>query len=163
MTSGTQRFGTPTIGVLNGPNLNLLGSREPELYGTDTLADVADLCEATAAELGFGVDFRQTNHEGVLVDQVHELRGRVSGLVVNAAAYTHTSVALRDALASLDVPVVEVHLTNVHAREAFRHRSLISAVANAVIAGCGPAGYGYAIRYAASLVPNGTESHACTG
>jgi 3-dehydroquinate dehydratase II len=163
MTSGTQPFGTPTIGVLNGPNLNLLGSREPELYGTDTLADVADLCEATAAELGFGVDFRQTNHEGVLVDQVHELRGRVSCLVVNAAAYTHTSVALRDALASVDVPVVEVHLTNVHAREAFRHRSLISDVVCAVIAGCGPAGYGYAIRYAASRVPNGTQSHACTG
>ncbi len=157
MTGAEEPSSTPVIGVLNGPNLNLLGEREPEVYGAATLADVADLCSATAAELGFTTDFRQSNHEGELVDHVHQMRGRVSGLVVNAAAYTHTSVALRDALATVDVPVVEVHLTNVHAREEFRRRSLLSDVVSAVIAGCGPAGYGFAIRHVAAHVPQQTR------
>ncbi|UYP18240.1 type II 3-dehydroquinate dehydratase [Rhodococcus sp. Z13] len=140
-----------TIAVLNGPNLNLLGTREPHLYGTATLADVEDLCRRTADTLGFDVDFRQTNHEGTLVDSVHELRCSASGFVINAAAYTHTSVALHDALATVAAPVVEVHLTNVHAREEFRHRSFVAPVATAVIAGCGPAGYEFAVRHLAAL------------
>jgi 3-dehydroquinate dehydratase II len=142
---------TPTIAVLNGPNLNLLGRREPALYGTATLADVEDLCRRTAAEIGYHVDFRQTNHEGNLVDFVHEIGETASGVVVNAGGYTHTSIALRDALATVAAPVVEVHLTNIHAREGFRHRSYIGGVATAVIAGCGPAGYAFAIRHLAAL------------
>ncbi len=141
----------PTIAVLNGPNLNLLGSREPALYGTATLADVRDLCRRTAAEVGYDVDFRQTNHEGELVDFVHEVRETASGVVVNAAAYTHTSIAVRDALAMVAAPVVEVHLTNVHARDEFRRHSYVAGVATAVIAGCGPAGYAFAIRQLAAL------------
>ena len=142
---------TSTIAVLHGPNLNLLGQREPALYGTTTLADIEGLCRRTAAEAGYDVDFRQTNHEGDLVDFVHELRETASGVVVNAGAYTHTSIALRDALATVAAPVVEVHLTNVHAREEFRRHSYVSAVATAVIAGCGPAGYAFAIQHLAAL------------
>lgn len=139
------------LAVLNGPNLNLLGEREPLLYGSATLADVHRLCDEVAAELGFAVDFRQTNHEGVLIDQVHELRHSVAGMVVNAAALTHTSVALRDALTTVAAPVVEVHLTNVHAREPFRRTSYLSDVACAVIAGLGPSGYTFALRHLAAL------------
>jgi 3-dehydroquinate dehydratase-2 len=141
----------PTIAVLNGPNLNLLGRREPALYGTATMADVENLCRHTAAAAGYDVDLRQSNHEGDLVDFVHEVRERASGVVVNAAGYTHTSIALRDALATVAAPVVEVHLTNVHAREEFRHRSYVAGVATAVIAGCGPDGYAFAIRHLAAL------------
>jgi 3-dehydroquinate dehydratase-2 len=140
-----------TIAVLNGPNLNLLGHREPVLYGTATLTDVEERCGRTAAELGYDLDFRQSNHEGFLVDFVHEVRENASGIVVNAAAYTHTSVALRDALATVAAPVVEVHLTNVHARESFRHHSYVAGVARATIAGFGPAGYEFAIRHLAAL------------
>ncbi len=140
------------IAVLNGPSLNLLGEREPALYGSATLADVEGLCRDTAAGLGFTVDFRQTNHEGELVDQVHELRGQAAGFVVNAAAYSHTSLALRDALATVTAPVVDVHLTNIHARESYRQRSFVSHVASAVIAGCGPHGYELAIRHLAARV-----------
>ena len=140
-----------TIAVLNGPNLNLLGQREPALYGTATLADIEGLCRRTAAEAGYDVDFRQSNHEGDLVDFVHELRESASGVVVNAGGYTHTSIALRDALATAAAPVVEVHLTNVHVREEFRRHSYLSGVAAAVIAGCGPAGYAFAIQYLAAL------------
>lgn len=139
----------PTLAVLNGPNLNLLGTREPHLYGTTTLADLAELCVRTADALGCDVDFRQSNHEGELIDFVHELRGSAAGFVVNAAGYTHTSVALRDALATVDAPIVEVHLTNVHAREPFRHRSYLAPLATAVIAGCGPAGYVFALTHLA--------------
>lgn len=139
-----------TITVLNGPNLNLLGTREPGLYGTATLADVEELCHRTVAGLGHRVEFHQTNHEGVLVDLVQAARGS-AGVVVNAAGLTHTSVALRDALATVPGPVVEVHLTNVHAREPFRHTSYVSGVADAVIAGCGPDGYAYAVRHVAAL------------
>ena len=142
---------TPTIAVLNGPNLNLLGRREPALYGTATLTDVEDLCRRTAAEIGYHVDFRQTNHEGDLIDFVHEIRETARGVVVNAGGYTHTSIALRDALATVAGAVVEVHLTNLPAREGFRHRSYVAGVATAVIAGCGPAGYAFAIRHLAAL------------
>jgi len=141
----------PTIAVLNGPNLNLLGRREPALYGTATLDDIEKLCERTAADLGYDLDFRQTNHEGTLVDHIHDVRERVRGLVINAAAYTHTSVAVRDALATVAAPVIEVHLTNVHTREPFRHLSYIAPVATGVIAGIGPAGYEYAVRHVAAL------------
>jgi 3-dehydroquinate dehydratase-2 len=140
----------PVIAVLNGPNLNLLGLREPALYGHETLADVEVLCRQAAARGGCAVDFRQTNHEGVLVDWVHELRASVAGVVVNAGGYTHTSIALRDALLTVTAPVVEVHLTNVHAREDFRHRSLLADVAAAVVAGLGPAGYAAAVEYVAA-------------
>jgi len=148
----------PTIAVLNGPNLNLLGRREPALYGPATLADVEDLCRRAAAEAGYHVDFRQTNREGDLVDFVHEIRETASGVVVNAGGYTHTSIALRDALATVAAPVVEVHLTNIHAREEFRHRSYVAAVASAVIAGCGPAGYAFAIRHLAALDAQTSEA-----
>ncbi|MBS9375650.1 type II 3-dehydroquinate dehydratase [Rhodococcus sp. B50] len=141
----------PIIAVLNGPNLNLLGKREPRLYGTATLADIEKSCRRTADDLGFDVDFRQTNHEGALIDSIHDLRESAAGFVVNAAAYTHTSVALHDALATVTAPIVEVHLTNVHAREEFRHRSYVAPVAKAVIAGCGPDGYEFAIRHLAAL------------
>jgi 3-dehydroquinate dehydratase-2 len=148
--SGTTAAGRPVVAVLNGPNLNLLGLREPALYGHETLADVEALCRQTAARAGCVVDFRQTNHEGVLVDWVHELRTSVAGIVVNAGGYTHTSIALRDALLTVTAPVVEVHLTNVHAREDFRHRSLLADVAAAVVAGLGPAGYAAAVEHVAA-------------
>ncbi|GAB3449245.1 type II 3-dehydroquinate dehydratase [Phycicoccus ginsengisoli] len=141
----------PTVVVLNGPNLNLLGEREPEVYGHDTLADVEALCRKAASLAGLAVDFRQSNHEGVLVDAIHELRHQAVGFVVNAGAYTHTSIALRDALAAVSVPVFEVHLSNVHAREEFRHHSYLSAVSTGVIVGCGPSGYAYAIARISEL------------
>lgn len=141
----------PTITVLNGPNLNLLGQRQPDIYGHATLADVEELCRRTAGEAGFELDFRQTNHEGELVEHVHAARGSASAVVVNAGAYTHTSIALHDALVTLEVPVVEVHLSNIHAREEFRRTSYVGPVATAVIAGCGPAGYAFAIQHAIEL------------
>lgn len=155
----TMASGTRTVTVLNGPNLNLLGEREPARYGTTTLADVEALCRQAAAELGLDLDFRQTNHEGGLVDAVHEVRATTAGLVVNAAAYSHTSVALRDALVTVQAPVVEVHLTNVHAREEFRHASHVAPVAAAVIAGCGPQGYAFAIQHVAALHARSVEVH----
>lgn len=141
-----------TITVLNGPNLNLLGRREPDLYGSTTLAEVEEMCRGAASDLGYDVEFRQSNHEGVLVDAIHDVRDTTAGLVVNAGAYAHSSVALRDALATVSAPVVEVHVTNVHAREQFRHTSHVAAVAAAVIAGCGPRGYVFAIQHVASLL-----------
>ena len=144
-------MGERTVVVLNGPNLNLLGAREPEVYGRETLADVEQLCRKAAAEGGLSVDFRQSNHEGVLVDAVHEVRTTAVGLVVNAGALTHTSIALRDALATVEAPVIEVHISNVHAREEFRHHSFLSAVADGVIVGCGTQGYAFAIARIAEL------------
>lgn len=137
--------------VLNGPNLNLLGTREPEIYGTATLADIEALCAERAAEHGLEVTCLQSNHEGALVDALHEARaaGDVLGVVLNAAAYTHTSVALLDAVKACELPVVEVHLSNPHAREAFRHTSYLSPVAVAVIAGAGIHGYGWAVEHLA--------------
>jgi 3-dehydroquinate dehydratase-2 len=144
-------MGERAVVVLNGPNLNLLGEREPEVYGHDSLADVEALCRAAADESGLALDFRQTNHEGVLVDAIHEVRGTAAGIVINAGALTHTSIALRDALAAVQVPVVEVHISNVHAREEFRHHSYLSAVSDGVIVGCGTRGYAFAIARVADL------------
>ncbi|MGF1553293.1 MAG: type II 3-dehydroquinate dehydratase [Paracoccaceae bacterium] len=137
--------------VLNGPNLNLLGQREPAVYGAGTLADIEARCRTVAEPLGLSVDFRQTNHEGQLVDWVQEARMLADAIVINPAAYTHTSVAIRDALAAFDGPVFEVHLSNVHAREPFRHHSYVSGVATGVIAGLGPAGYEAALRRVAEI------------
>ena len=137
--------------VLNGPNLNLLGQRQPEVYGRETLADVEAACAALAAELGVQVRFRQSNHEGQIVDWIHEARGAAAGIVINPAAYTHTSVALLDALSAFDGPVIEVHISNIHKREDFRHHSFVSLRADGVIAGCGTEGYLLALRRVASL------------
>ena len=131
----------PALVVLNGPNLNLLGEREPEVYGHETLADVEALCRARTDALGWHLDFRQTNHEGVMIDAIHEVRRSAIGLVVNAGGWTHTSVALRDALAAVAIPFIEIHLSNPHRREPFRHHSYFSDVAQAVIAGFGADGY----------------------
>jgi len=135
-----------TVFMLNGPNLNLLGSREPEIYGHETLEDLGARARATGERLGLAVEFRQTNHEGVLVDWVQEARGRAEALILNAGAYTHTSVALLDALRSYDGLKIELHLSNPAAREAFRHHSYVALGATAVIAGFGPAGYEIAVE-----------------
>ena len=142
----------PLIAVLNGPNLNLLGTRQPELYGADTLDDVEALCAETADILGLAIDFRQTNGEGELISWVQECRGRAAGIVINPAGYSHTSIALMDALLATDLPVVEVHLTNIHRRESFRHLSYVSRAATGVICGLGPMGYGLALRAMAGLI-----------
>ncbi|MED5607098.1 type II 3-dehydroquinate dehydratase [Pseudomonas sp. JH-2] len=138
--------------ILNGPNLNLLGTREPATYGYETLADVEALCHARADELGLQVDFKQTNHEGHLIDWIHEARGRCAGIVINPAAWTHTSVAIRDALAAVELPVIEVHLSNVHKREEFRHHSFVSGIAVGVLAGFGSNGYRLALDHFAHLL-----------
>ncbi len=131
--------------VLNGPNLNLLGLREPEIYGADTLADVEAACVAHATANGFSVTCAQSNHEGALVDAIHAARGIHKGIVLNAGAYTHTSIALRDAIAGTQIPTVELHLSNIHAREPFRHHSMIAPVAVGMICGFGAAGYTLAL------------------
>ncbi len=138
--------------VLNGPNLNLLGQRQPEIYGAETLADVEATCRALALELGLELRFLQSNHEGQLVDWIHEARDTAGGIAINPAAYTHTSVAILDALNAFDGPVIEVHISNVHKREAFRHQSYVSLRADGVIAGLGTPGYGFALRRLASLI-----------
>ncbi|MCK1814457.1 type II 3-dehydroquinate dehydratase [Streptomyces carpaticus] len=140
--------------VLNGPNLNLLGRREPEIYGTDTLADVVRLCERTAAPHGVTIDARQSNHEGQLIDWIQEAREHHAGIVINPAAYSHTSVGLLDALSACDgLPIAEVHLSNIHRREAFRHHSYVSAAASAgVIVGCGVQGYAFAVERVCGLL-----------
>jgi 3-dehydroquinate dehydratase II len=138
------------IWVLNGPNLNRLGEREPETYGHETLADLARRCHVVAAGLGVALRFEQTNHEGVLIDWLHEAADHdARGIVLNPAGLTHTSVALRDAVAAIPVPVVEVHISNVHARESFRHLSLVAGVARGSVVGLGTAGYDLAIRFLA--------------
>ena len=139
-----------TVFVLNGPNLNLLGTREPAVYGSQTLADVELLCQQACARHGYALQFRQSNHEGHLVDWIHEAgrqhaAGELAGVVLNAGAYTHTSVALLDAIKGTGVPLIELHISNVHALESFRHHSYISPVARAVMCGFGVAGYGLAI------------------
>lgn len=150
MTGTTGTTGR-TVVVLNGPNLDLLGEREPEVYGSATLEDVEARCREVAVGHGLALDFRQSNHEGVLIDAVHEVRATAAGVVVNAGGLSHTSVALRDALATVTGPVIEVHVSNVHAREAFRHHSYVSGVASGVIVGCGVQGYELAIERIAVL------------
>lgn len=131
--------------VLNGPNLNLLGTREPDIYGAHTLKDVEALCKETGAETGLTIDFRQSNHEGELVTWIQDARKTADGIVINPAAYSHTSVAIHDALKAVGLPVAEVHLSNIHQREAFRHHSYVSAVAFGVICGFGITGYRLAL------------------
>ncbi len=139
-----------SIFVLNGPNLNRLGVREPETYGSTTLADIEKLCRTCGESLGFEIVFRQTNTEGTLVDWIHEAGDNASGLIINPAAYTHTSVAIHDAIRAVAIPTVEVHLSNVFAREAFRHHSYVSPVALGVICGFGATGYHLALGALAS-------------
>lgn len=138
--------------LVNGPNLNLLGTREPEVYGHDTLAGIEALVSAVGAELGLEVRAVQSNHEGELVDAIQSARGDCAAIVINPAAYTHTSVAIRDALSAVALPVAEVHLSNVHAREEFRHHSFVSPIAAFVIAGAGIQGYEFAVRRLATLI-----------
>lgn len=142
----------PTVLILNGPNLNLLGTRQPEVYGSATLADIEADCARRAAALGLGIDFRQSNHEGDLVSWIQQARGTHAAVLVNAAGYTHTSVALLDALATLDIPVIEVHMSNIFRREPFRHHSYVSGVANGVVCGFGGFGYELALEAAARLI-----------
>ena len=127
--------------IVNGPNLYLLGTRQPEVYGRTTLADIEDLCQAHAATIGIQIEFFQSNHEGGLIDEIHAALGKHDGIIINAGAYTHTSIALMDAIASVELPAIELHLSNVHARESFRHRSYIANVCIGIICGFGSKGY----------------------
>jgi 3-dehydroquinate dehydratase-2 len=138
--------------VLNGPNLNLLGKREPEIYGRETLADVEAECRRLGAELKLAIEFHQSNREYEIIDWIHGARERAAAIVINPAAFTHTSVAILDALNAFDGPIIEVHISNVHKREAFRHHSFVSAVASGVIVGCGTEGYALALRRIATLI-----------
>lgn len=131
----------PSVLILNGPNLNLLGQRQPDIYGKTTLADVEQICATHAKSLALDVEFMQSNHEGVMIDAIHAAKGKHGGLVINAGAFTHTSIALMDAVASVELPMVEVHLSNIHAREPFRHVSYLSKVAVGQICGFGAQGY----------------------
>jgi 3-dehydroquinate dehydratase-2 len=142
----------PTLLILNGPNLNLLGVRQPEIYGRTSLADVEAECKALAEDLGVQLDFRQSNHEGQLIDWIQEARQTADGIVINPGGLTHTSVALMDALIASDLPAIEVHLSNIHAREEFRHKSYVSRAAKGVICGLGPQGYLFALEALARLV-----------
>ncbi|MEM9049084.1 MAG: type II 3-dehydroquinate dehydratase [Pseudomonadota bacterium] len=142
----------PSVLVLNGPNLNLLGRREPGIYGTDSLADVETRCTALGHAMGLQTVWRQSNHEGVLIDWIQEARGTAAAIVINPGGLSHTSVALLDALNAVEAPVIEVHISNIHRREAFRHHSFVSARADAVIAGCGVHGYALALRQVALLL-----------
>ena len=138
--------------VLNGPNLNLLGKRQPHIYGHETLADVERDCQALGRELGLEIAFHQSNREHEIIDWIHEARESAAGIVINPAAYTHTSVAILDALNTFEQPVIEVHISNVHKREAFRHHSYVSLRADGVIAGCGTQGYQLGLRRIARLI-----------
>ena len=149
------------IFVLNGPNLNLLGTREPHIYGSDTLDDLKSLAQARAAEIGLEIDFRQSNSEGELVDWIQEAKESAHGIVINAGAYTHTSIAILDALVATELPVVEVHLSNLFKREAFRHHSYISPVAAGLITGFGPQGYPLALEAISSILAASTP-HSST-
>ena len=148
-----------TTYVVNGPNLNLLGTREPDVYGQATLADVEKLCRATADRFGWAIEFRQSNHEGELVDWIHEAaRAGAVGIVLNAGAYTHTSVAIHDAIAAIKLPVIEVHISNVFAREQMRHHSYVAPVAKASLCGFGIAGYALAINGLAAITGAAAKS-----
>ena len=150
----------PTAFILNGPNLNLLGVREPSIYGRDTLGDIEERCTARAAGLGLEIDFRQTNHEGQLVDWIQEARESADGIILNAGALTHTSVALLDALSAAELPVIEVHLSNIFRREGFRHHSYVSLAANGVICGLGAQGYELALDAIAGLIEGESDEAA---
>jgi 3-dehydroquinate dehydratase II len=150
----------PIVFVLNGPNLNLLGVREPSVYGRDTLGDIEERCTARAAALGLEIDFRQSNHEGQLVDWIQEARESADGIILNAGALTHTSVALLDALSAAGLPVIEVHLSNIFRRESFRHRSYVSLAANGVICGLGAQGYELALDAIISMIGGESEETA---
>ncbi len=142
----------PLIAVLNGPNLNMLGQREPDLYGRATLDDVEQLCLQTAEKLGLTIDFRQTNIEGELISWVQECRKYAQGIVINPAGYTHTSVALLDALLSIELPIIEVHISNIYRRETFRHHSYVSRAVVGVICGLGVGGYSLALQAVTNLI-----------
>ena len=143
---------SPEILVLNGPNLNMLGVREPDIYGYETLADIEDLCNDRARSLGLTIDFRQSNFEGELVTIIQKSRDTTAGIIINGAGYTHTSVAILDALRISELPVIELHLSNIHAREAFRHKSSIAQAAAGIICGFGAHGYVLAIDAMARLI-----------
>ncbi|MDE3078505.1 MAG: type II 3-dehydroquinate dehydratase [Paracoccaceae bacterium] len=142
----------PTVFVLNGPNLNLLGKRQPEIYGHETLADIEADLTALGGELGLAIRFHQSNREYEIIDWIHEAREAGAAILINPGAFTHTSVAILDALNTFEGPVIEVHISNIHKREAFRHHSYVSMRADGVIAGCGTQGYSLALRRAARLV-----------
>lgn len=145
-----------TVYILNGPNLNLLGKRQPQIYGHETLADVEAQCAALAGELGLDIRFLQSNYEGQIVDWIHEAREAAQGIVINPGALTHTSIAILDALNAFEGAVIEVHISNVHKRESFRQHSYVSLRADGVIAGCGTEGYGFGLRRVATLVGGDT-------
>jgi 3-dehydroquinate dehydratase II len=146
----------PLVVILNGPNMNMLGLRQPHLYGSATLDDVEALCAETGEELGLAIDFRQTNSEGELISWVQECRGRAAGVVINPAGFTTTSIALMDALLAVEVPIVEVHITNIHRREEFRQHSYVSKAATGVICGFGITGYALALTAMADLLEQQT-------
>ncbi len=143
---------TQTAFILNGPNLNLLGKRQPAVYGHETLADVEAACREAATPLGFAIRFHQSNREYELIDWIHEAREQAAGVIINPAAFTHTSVAIHDALITCECPILEVHISNIHKREAFRHHSYVSSLASGVIAGFGTQGYVLALHRLAHLV-----------
>ncbi len=138
--------------ILNGPNLNLLGQRQPEIYGTETLDDVANECEAVGKQLGLQTEFRQSNHEGQIIDWIQQARDETAGIIINPGALSHTSIGILDALNAFDGPVLEVHISNIHRREAFRHHSYVSLRAEGVIAGFGTEGYAFALRRMGTLL-----------
>jgi len=142
----------PIVLILNGPNLNMLGSRQPEIYGHETLADLESLCGTHAKSLGLAADFRQSNLEGDLVTWIQDAKGTASGIIINAGAYTHTSVAILDALLTVQIPTIEVHLSNIHQREEFRHHSYVSRAAKGMICGLGSHGYVLALDALATLI-----------
>ena len=146
-----------TILVLNGPNLNMLGVRQPEIYGNESLSDIEKTCRAKASKLGLEIDFRQSNYEGELVTLIQEARGKMAGIVINAAAYTHTSIAILDALSLVELPIIEIHLSNVYARDSFRHHSYISAIANGVICGLGSHSYLLALEALKQIIDSSAE------
>ena len=147
----------PKILIVNGPNLNMLGAREPAVYGRDRLADVEKLCRKAGRDLALAVEFRQSNHEGEIVGWIQEARGTCAGIVINAGAYTHTSIAILDALQATELPAIEVHLSNIFRRESFRHHSYVSLAARAVICGLGPTGYHLALTALAEILETTKE------
>ena len=145
----------PVLFILNGPNLNLLGEREPHIYGHTTLAEIAEMCRERCARCGFDPDFRQTNYEGALIESVHEARRKAAGIIINPAGFSFTSIALLDSLKMFDGPKIELHISNIHKREEIYHHSLVSRTATAVIAGLGPSGYGVAVDAMRMLIDEG--------